>query len=166
MELGAAAKQLVAYDVAAKDVVDTTKRLADMAAAVGVPIERLTYALGQIKSYSYLNARDARMFANTGIPLVKNLADMYTKLEGRLVSTSDVYDRIKKKAVSYNDVMKVINEMTDEGGKFFNFQEKAADTLKVKIANLTLAYNNMLNEMGKSNQGFISGGLGALKTLM
>lgn len=166
MELGAAAKQLVAYDVAAKDVVDTTKRLADMAAAVGVPIERLTYALGQIKSYSYLNARDARMFANTGIPLVKNLADMYTKLEGRLVSTSDVYDRIKKKAVSYNDVMRVINEMTDEGGKFFNFQEKAADTLKVKIANLTLAYNNMLNEMGKSEQGFISGGLGALKTLM
>lgn len=166
MELGAAAKQLVAYDVAAKDVVDTTKRLADMAAAVGVPIERLTYALGQIKSYSYLNARDARMFANTGIPLVKNLADMYTKLEGRLVSTSDVYDRIKKKAVSYNDVMRVVNEMTDEGGKFFNFQEKAADTLKVKIANLTLAYNNMLNEMGKSNQGFISGGLGALKTLM
>ena len=166
MELGAAAKQLVAYDVAAKDVVDTTKRLADMAAAVGVPIERLTYALGQIKSYGYLNARDARMFANTGIPLVKNLADMYTKLEGRLVSTSDVYDRIKKKAVSYNDVMKVVNDMTNEGGKFFNFQEKAADTLKVKIANLTLAYNNMLNEMGESNQGFISGGLGALKTLM
>lgn len=166
MELGAAAKQLVAYDVAAKDVVDTTKRLADMAAAVGVPIERLTYALGQIKSYSYLNARDARMFANTGIPLVKNLADMYTKLEGRLVSTSDVYDRIKKKAVSYNDVMKVINEMTDEGGKFFNFQEKAADTLKVKIANLTLAYNNMMNEIGRENQGLISGGLGGLKTLM
>ena len=166
MELGAAAKQLVAYDVAAKDVVDTTKRLADMAAAVGVPIERLTYALGQIKSYNYLNARDARMFANTGIPLVKNLADMYTKLEGRLVSTSDVYDRIKKKAVSYNDVMRVVNEMTDEGGKFFNFQEKAADTLKVKIANLSLAYNNMLNEMGKTNQGVISGGLVAFKTLM
>lgn len=166
MELGAAAKQLVAYDVAAKDVVDTTKRLADMGAAVGVPLERLTYALGQIKSYGYLNARDARMFANTGIPLVKNLADMYTKLEGRLVSTADVYDRIKKKAISYNDVMKVVTDMTDEGGKFFNFQEKAADTLKVKIANLTLAYNNMLNEMGKSNQGFISGGLGAFKTLM
>ena len=165
MELGAAAKQLVAYDVAAKDVVDTTKRLADMAAAVGVPLERLTYALGQIKSYGYLNARDARMFANTGIPLVKNLADMYTKLEGRLVSTSDVYDRIKKKAISYNDVMKVVTDMTDEGGKFFNFQEKAADTLKVKIANLTLAYNNMLNEMGKDQQGVLGGVLSATKTV-
>ena len=159
MELGAAAKQLVAYDVAAKDVVETTRRLADMAAAVGIPIERLTYALGQVKAYGYLNARDARMFANAGIPLVKELADRYTELEGRLVSTSDVYDRIKKKAISYEDVMETVNKMTDEGGKFFNFQEKAADTLKVRIANLTLAWNNMLNEMGKDNQGILSGAL-------
>ena len=163
LELGAAAKQLSAYDIAAKDVVDTTKRLADMAAAVGVPIERLTYALGQIKAYGYLNARDARMFANAGIPLVQNLADMYTKLEGRLVSVGDIYDRIKKKAISFEDVLKVVNEMTDEGGKFFNFQEKAADTLKVKLANLTLAYNNMLNEIGKSNQTLLTAPLVGLK---
>lgn len=156
MELGAAAKQLSAYDVAAKDVVDTTRRLADIAAAVGIPIERLTYALGQIKSYEYLNSRDARMFMNAGIPLVKNLADMYSKLEGRLVSVGDVYDRIKKKAVSYEDVMSVINQMTDEGGRFFNYQEKAADSLKIKLANLRLAYNNMLNQIGKGNQGALS----------
>ena len=162
MELGAAAKQLAAYDVAAKDVVDTTRRLADMAAAVGIPIERLTYALGQIKAYGYLNARDARMFANAGIPLVKELADRYTELEGRLVSTADVYDRIKKKAISYEDVMATVNKMTDEGGKFFNFQEKAADTLKVRIANLTLAWNNMMNEIGAANQGVLSSGLKTL----
>lgn len=165
MELGAAAKQLVAYDVAAKDVVDTTRRLADMAAAVGIPIERLTYALGQIKSYGYLNSRDARMFSNAGIPLVKQLADYYTELEGRMVSVGDVYDRIKKKTVDYSDVMQVVNHMTDEGGKFFNFQEKAADTLKVRIANLTLAWNNMLNEIGQDSQGFLSSGLGAAKEL-
>lgn len=165
MELGAAAKQLVAYDVSAKDVVDTTRRLADMAAAVGIPIERLTYALGQIKAYGYLNARDARMFANAGIPLVKELADYYTELEGRLVSTADVYDRIKKKAIDYNDVMSVVNKMTDEGGKFFDFQEKAADTLKVRIANLALAWNNMLNEMGKDNQGILTEGLKVTKQI-
>lgn len=166
MELGAAAKQLTAYDVAAKDVVDTTRRLADMAAAVGIPIERLTYALGQIKAYGYLNARDARMFSNAGIPLVKELADHYTTLEGRMVSTADVYDRIKKKAIGYNDVMSVVNRMTDQGGKFFNFQEKVADTLRVRIANLTLAWNNMLNEMGRDNQGLLTGMLTGTKKLM
>lgn len=165
MELGSAAKQLSAYNIKAKDVVDTTRRLADIAAAVGIRIERLTYALGQIKSYGYLNSRDARMFANAGIPLIQNLADMYTKLEGRLVSIGDVYDRIKKKQISFEDTLKVINEMTDEGGRFFNFQEKAADTLVVRLANLNLAWNNMLNNIGKSNQGILTSGLGVLKEL-
>ena len=165
IELSAAAKQLTAYDIAARDVVDTTRRLADMAAAVGIPIERLTYALGQIKAYGYLNSRDNRMFANAGIPLVKQLADYYTELEGKLVSTADVYDRIKKKAVGYNDVMQVINKMTDEGGKFFDFQAKMADTLKVRLANLTLAWNNMLNEIGKDTQGVLTFGIGALREM-
>ena len=165
MELSSAAKQLVAYDVAAKEVVDTTRRLADMASAVGVPMERLTYALGQIKAYGYLNSRDARMFANAGIPLVKQLAEYYTELEGRLVSTADVYDRIKKKSIDYNDVMQVVNKMTDEGGKFFDFQAKMADTLKVRLANLTLAWNNMLNDLGKQTQGILSFGISALKQL-
>lgn len=165
IELSAAAKQLTAYDIAAKDVVDTTRRLADMAAAVGVPIERLTYALGQIKAYGYLNSRDNRMFANAGIPLVKQLADYYTELEGRLVTTADVYDRIKKKSVSYEDTMQVINRMTDEGGKFFDFQAKLAETLKVQLANLTLAWNNMLNDIGKESQGILVGGIGTLKQM-
>ena len=165
IELSAAAKQLTAYDIAARDVVDTTRRLADMASAVGVPIERLTYALGQIKAYGYLNSRDARMFANAGIPLVKQLSDYYTELEGKMVSTADVYDRMKKKAIDYNSVMSVITKMTDEGGKFFDFQAKMADTLKVRLANLTLAWNNMLNDMGRESQGVLTWGIGALRQL-
>jgi len=163
IELSAAAKQLTAYDVAAKDVVDTTRRLADMAAAVGIPIERLTYALGQIKAYGYLNARDARMFANAGIPLVKQLSEYYTELEGRLVSTADIYDRIKKKSIGYEEVTSVIAKMTDEGGKFYDFQAKMAETLKVQLANLTLAWNNMLNAMGEESQGVLVGGISTLK---
>lgn len=165
IELSNAARQLTAYDVAARDAVDTTRRMADISAAVGIPMERLTYALGQIKAYGYLNSRDARMFLNAGIPLVKSLADHYTKLEGRMVSVGDVYDRIKKKTVDYNEVMQVITEMTDEGGRFFDFQAKMAGTLKVQLANLTLAWNNMLNEIGKSEQGVIVTGIKGLKEL-
>ena len=165
IELSNAAKQLIAYDVAAKDVVDTTRRLADIASAVGIPMERLTYALGQIKAYGYLNSRDARMFANAGIPLVKQLSEYYTQLEGRMVSIGDVYTRMKKKTIEYNDVMSVINKMTDDGGKFFDFQAKMAGTLKVQLANLTLAWNNMLNDIGKSNQGILATSVVALKEL-
>ena len=165
IELTNAARQLTAYGVAARDVVDTTRRIADVAAAVGAPIERISYALGHIQSYGYLTSLQARQFANSGIPLVKELANRYSELEGRLVTTADVYDRMKKKQVEYADVMDVINRMTDEGGRFFDFQAKMADTLKVRLANLNLAWNNMLNDMGKSYQGLLTWTIGSLRTL-
>ena len=56
--------------------------------------------------------------------------------------------------------------MTDEGGKFFEFQAKQAETLKVQMNNLTLAWNNFLNEMGSSHQGLLSVFPTALKALL
>ena len=82
-----------------------------------------------------------------------------------MVSTAEVYDRMKKKAIDYNDVMAVVTKMTDDGGKFFNFQAKMADTLKVRLANLTLAWNNMMNEIGASKQGLLTETIGALKEI-
>jgi len=166
MELAGAAKQLTAYNFAANEVVDTTRRLADISAALGVPMERLTYNLGQIRAQTVLTARDARDFANAGLPIVKSLSDYYTELEGKIVSTGDVYDRMSKKMVSYTDVMSVLNKMTDQGGKFFEFQAKQAETLRVQMANLTLAYNNMLNEMGENNQTLLSLPIQGLKALL
>jgi len=166
MELGTAAKQLTAYNFTANEVVNTTRRLADISAALGVPMERLTYNLGQIRAQTVLTARDARDFANAGLPIVKSLSDYYSELEGKVVSTGDVYDRMSKKMVSYNDVMTVLNQLTDEGGKFFDFQAKQAETLRVQMANLSLAWNNMLNDIGKDNQGFLSTPIKSVKVLL
>ena len=165
MELGTAAKQLTAYNFKANEVVNTTRRLADISAALGVPMERLTYNLGQIRAQTVLTARDARDFANAGLPIVKSLADYFSQLEGRVVTTGDVFDRMSKKAVSYTDVMAVLNQMTDDGGKFFDFQAKQAETLRVQLANLTLAWNNMLNDVGEANQGLLTAPIVALKSL-
>lgn len=169
IELGTAAKQLTAYNFAANEVVDTTRRLADISAALGVPMERLTYNLGQIKAQGVLNARDARDFANAGLAIVPMLAKLYTEQKrfgDEIVTTAQVYDMMSKKMVSYGDVLHVLTDITDEGGKFFDFQAKQADTLKVQLANLTLAWNNMLNEIGTDNQGILSGTLGMIRTLV
>lgn len=166
MELAGAAKQLTAYNFAAKEVVDTTRRLADISSALGVPMERLTYNLGQIRAQTVLTARDARDFANAGLPIVASLAEHFSELEGRVVTTGDVYNRMSKKMVSYNDVMSVLNKMTDEGGKFFEFQAKQAETLKVQINNLDLATNNFFNEFGKANQSLLAAPIQGLKLLL
>ena len=166
IELGTAAKQLTAYNFAADEVVDTTRRLADISAALGVSMERLTYNLGQIKAQGVLNARDARDFANAGLAIVPMLAQMYTEQKrfgDQVVTTAQVYDMMSKKLVSYSDVLQVLYKITDEGGKFFDFQAKQAETLKVQVNNLTLAMNNMYNEIGASNQGLLVGTVQTIK---
>lgn len=168
MELATGAKQLLAYNFAEEEVVDTTRRLADISAALGVPMERLVYNLGQIKAQTALTARDARDFANAGLAIVPMLAQMYTEQKrfgDEIVTTAQVFDMMSKKMVTYSDVMQVINKVTDEGGKFFDFQAKQAETLRVKMANLTLAWNNMLNEIGEENQKALTLPVTALKTL-
>lgn len=166
IELGTAAKQLTAYNFAADEVVDTTRRLADISAALGVSMERLTYNLGQIKAQGVLNARDARDFANAGLAIVPMLAQMYTEQKrfgDQVVTTAQVYDMMSKKLVSYSDVLQVLYKITDEGGKFFDFQAKQAETLKVQMNNLALAMNNMYNEIGASNQGLLVGSVQTIK---
>ena len=165
IDLTTSAKQLVAYNFGLNEIADTTKRLADISSALGVPMERMTYNLGQIKAQGFLTARDARDFANAGLAIVPKLAEMYSNLNGKVVTTSDVYDMLTKKMVPYSDVMKVINGLTDDGGMFFDFQAKQAETLKGQLSNLVDAWNLMLNQIGEGNQGMLKGSVSLARDL-
>ncbi len=165
MQLTESARQLSALGFEADELVGTVKRLGDISAAIGAPIDRISYALGQVQTYGYLTSLQARTFMRMGIPLVKSLAEEYSKLEGHVVTTGDVFQRMKDKAISYNDVMRVVNRMTDEGGRFFDYQAKVSETLRVQLSNLSLAWENMLNNIGKSNQSLLASPIKLLRAL-
>lgn len=165
IDLASTTKKLAAYNFEAEELVDVSKRIADISAALGVPMERLTYNLGQIRAQTVLTARDARDFANAGLSITTELAKMYTEQEERIVSVGDVMDRMSNKMVSFTDVMKVLNRYTDEGGMFYDFQAKQAETLAGQLSNLTDAYDFMLNEIGKENQGMLTGSISLVRSL-
>lgn len=165
LDLAGATKQLAAYNFEAEELVDVSRRMADISAALGVPMERLTYNLGQIRAQTVLTARDARDFANAGLSITTELAKMYTEQEERIVSVGDVMDRMSNKMVSFTDVMKVLNRYTDEGGMFYDFQAKQAETLAGQLSNLTDAYDFMLNEIGKENPGMLTGSISLVRSL-
>lgn len=165
IDLASTTKMLAAYNFEAEELVDVSKRIADISAALGVPMERLTYNLGQIRAQTVLTARDARDFANAGLSITSELAKMYTEQEQRIVSVGDVMDRMSNKMVSFTDVMKVLNRYTDEGGMFYDFQAKQAETLAGKLSKLTDAYDFMLNEIGKEHQGILTGSISVVQKL-
>lgn len=150
-------KQLAAYQVQAESLYDTTKRLADVSAGLGVDMGRLILAYGQVKAANYLRSAEIRQFTEAGINMLGELSKLYTELEGKMVSVGEVQSRVQKRMVSFGDVEEVFKRLTDAGGMFYNMQEKQSETLKGMIAKLSDALDIMLNQIGEANQGILKG---------
>lgn len=148
-------KQLNAFGIQYSDLYDTTKRLSDIAAATGVSFGRIAYEFGQTSARGWLDGRELRMFANSGIPLLQKLSDYYTKTMGKIVSASQVREMVTKRQVSFEDVRKVLWELTDEGGAFYQMQEVMAESLSAKWVNLANDWNLMLGKIAESGAGNI-----------
>ena len=165
-ELTTYAKQLAAFSVPANELLETTKMLADVSAGLGVGMDRIVLAYGQIRSAAFLRGQEVRQLTEAGIPILQELAKQFSEIEGRAVSAGEVFDKISARLVPFEMVAKVFKDMTSEGGKFFEMQEIQAETLKGKVANLKDAYEMMLNEMGKSNEAGLKKWVDRLRDLM
>lgn len=165
-ELASYTKQLSAYSIPYEELYDTTKRLADISAGVGVDMGRIILAYGQVRSAAFLRGQELRQFTEAGIPLVDELAKRFTKLTGVVTSAGDVFDKISRKEVSFGMVKDVLWELTDEGGKFYNMQEALAESLAGKWSNLQDAWDVMMADIAEGNSGVLSDSLELLTDLM
>lgn len=154
-ELVTYTKQLAAYRVEADKLYDTNKMLADISAGLGVEMNRLILAFGQVRSASFLRGTELRQFTEAGIPLLEELAKYYEEIEGKEVKVGDVFERISKRMVSFADVEEIFKRLTSAGGTFYQMQEIQAETLQGQISNLRDSLDLMLNEIGLSMEGTI-----------
>ena len=166
MDLTTYAKQLSAYQIPTNELFDTTKRLADLSSGIGVGMDRIILAYGQVRSAAFLRGQELRQFTEAGIPMVDELAARFTKLTGKVTNAGDVFDKISKRQVPFQMVKDVIDNLTSEGGKFYNMQEKQAESLKGKVSNLADQYDIMMNRIGQSNDGLLKGGVDVLNSFM
>jgi len=165
-ELISYTKQLSAFSVPYNELFDTTKRLADVSAGLGVDMNRLVLAFGQVRSASVLRGQELRQFTEAGIPLVDELAKKFTKLTGEATSAGDVFDKISRRQVSFQMVKDIFTELTSEGGKFYKFQEIQAESLAGKLSNLKDSYQIMLSQIGEGNSGVMKDSVELLTTMM
>ena len=148
-------KQLAAYRIESDKLYDTTKMLSDVSAGLGVDMQRIILAFGQVRAANFLRGTELRQFTEAGIPMLDELAQMFTELEGRAVKAGDVFERISKRMVTFRDVEEVFKRMTSSSGVFYNMQEEQSKTLFGMISNLHDSIDLMLNDIGRSNDGII-----------
>lgn len=165
-ELVTYTKQLSAYRIETEQLYDKTKMLADISAGLGVDMNRLILAYGQVKAANYLRGTELRQFSEAGINVLKELSDYFTELEGRAVSVGDVFERVSKRMVTFADVDAVLQKVTSEGNTFYKMQEKQSETLKGLMMNLTDSVDIMMNDIGKRNDSVLKKTVGLLKDII
>lgn len=161
-------KQLAAYKIGVDELFDTTKRLTDISVGLGVSMDRVVLAYGQVRARGALYSSEIRQFTEMGVPIVEELAAKLSKVNGELVTSKDVLKLVEKGAISFELVKEVFDDMTSAGGAFYNMQEKQGNTLFGLWAKLGDAASVMYDEIGNTSfvNGQMKGAIAILTDLM
>lgn len=165
-ELVSYTKQLAAYRIESSKLYDTTKRLADVSAGLGVDMGRIILAYGQVKAAAYLRGTEVRQFTEAGINLYGELQRYFEEAKGEAYTTAQIVDMISKRKVTFEDIENIFKRLTESGGLFYNMQEIQAETLQGKISNLQDSIDVMLNSIGKANEDTLKGSIDSIKVLI
>lgn len=144
------AKQLLAYGTSADQVNDTLVRLGNIASGLSIPLNDLIYLYGTTMSQGRLFTQDLNQFMGRGIPLVKELSTELGKTD------KEIRQMVTEGKIGFPEVQKAIENLTNEGGKFYNLMEMQSKTLSGQVSNLKDAWGNMLNAIGEDTEGVAS----------
>lgn len=153
VQLDQYSKNLSAFGFQYNELFDMTKRLADIAAGTGTDFGRLALAIGHVRSEMALTGYTLRQFAMANVPMLKMLA------ENLGVTTQEIRKMVREKKVSYEDVVKVLKDLTDEGGMFYNMQETMSEAVSAKFKNLKDSMDIMYGQMAESLIGDVLKGI-------
>lgn len=159
-------KQLAAYRIETDKLFDTTKRLADVSAGLGVDMQRIILAYGQVKAAAYLRGTEVRQFTEAGINLYGELQSYFKEVKGEAYTTAQIVDMITKRKVTFEDVEQVFKRLTDEGGLFYNMQHIQVETLDGKIQKFNDTLEQMKNNLGVTYEGLFKGAVDGATSLV
>lgn len=159
-EVSEGAKRLLAFQVPAEEVTETLRRMGDVASGLGVPMGQLIHVYGQVKAQGKLMTNDLYQFMNAGIPIIAELSKVVGKSE------TEIKDMVSAGKIGFTEIQAVIKNMTNEGGLFYNLMAEQSKSLGGQISNLRDNFDQMLNEIGKSSEGIVSGAIKGVSFLV
>ncbi|HIZ15550.1 MAG TPA: hypothetical protein H9816_06535 [Candidatus Tidjanibacter faecipullorum] len=154
------ARRLLAYGFAAEDVTDILTRLGNVAAGLSLNLQDLAWLYGTTATQGRLYTKDLYQFQNRGIDIAGSLASIMGK------TRDEISQMVEAGQIGFPEVQKAIEDMTNEGGRFYNLMQKQAGTITGLVSNLGDAFKVMFNNIGKSSEGVIAGTLKGAITLV
>lgn len=143
-EVQGAAKSLIAYGIASKDVKDTLRTLGDVASGVGVPLGDIATLYGKASVQGRLFSSDINQLTGRGIPILKYLGEVLG------VSQDKVAGLVEAGKVGFPELQKAFSNMTAEGGQFNGMMDAQSKTVLGMMSTLSDQVTLTLQAVGQS----------------
>lgn len=129
-ELIETAKRLKAFGFETEQVVDVTKRLADVAGATGADLGGIATAFGQIQAKGRLQGEELLQLQERGVGLQDELQKMYG------LTADEFRKALEGGRISADAVNLALQNITETGGKYANGAIAQSETLSGKFSTL------------------------------
>ena len=140
-DLASATKTLLAFNVSADDSTGVLQQLGDISLGNVQKLESLTRAYGKMNASQKVTLEDINMMIDAGFNPLLIVA------ENTGETMEEVYDRISKGGVSFEEISGAINQATSEGGQFYQGMEKASQTTQGLTSTLKDAAQSKIGEL-------------------
>ena len=156
-------KRLKAFGFETEELVDSTKRLSEIAGATGADLQGIATAFGQIRAKGKLQQEENLQLLERGVDITTELKRI-TGLQGDAFA-----DAMRKGEIGANLVNQAMINLTSEGGAFFGGATAQADTLNGRLSTLvdtveTLA-RTVGDELGDEIKTVLNIAIGAVKQI-
>jgi tape measure domain-containing protein len=153
-QLVESSKKLLAYNVAAKDIIPTMKMLGDITSGVGTEkLPQLILAFGQVKAATKLTGAELRQFSEAGVPLLQALVDQANKGGGMLVKVGGAAKGAKVDIGEMNDKLGIAKKRLEEATN----AGKAKESTMMSLRNTVQNYEQKLSKANETGKAAASG---------
>lgn len=143
-DLADATKTLLAFNVSSDESTEILTKLGDISLGNVQKLSSLTRAYGKMNASQKVTLEDINMMIDAGFNPLLLVAEQTGE------TMTDVYDRISKGGVSFNEIQKAIDKATSAGGQFFNGMEKSSKTTEGLLSTLSDNVQSKIGEMFQS----------------
>jgi len=144
-------KRLKAFGFQTEELVDTTKRLSDVAGATGADLTGIATAFGQIRAKGKLQQEENLQLLERGVNITDELKKI-TKLQG-----DEFESAMRKGEISAKDVNQALINLTSQGAIFAGGATAQADTLNGKLSTLQDTIDTLARTIGEDLSEEIKG---------
>ncbi|HWB13400.1 MAG TPA: tape measure protein [Pirellulales bacterium] len=121
-ELADASRKLLAFGIQQDKLIETLRRVGDVASGVDAPIGEIAEIYGKARVQGRLFAEDINQLTGRGIPVIGELAKQFG------VAESEVRKLVENGQVSFANLEEAFRSLTAQGGKFAGMMEAQSHT--------------------------------------